>query len=84
MKKYAHKFRCALVSTGFLVTSLNLYPCTIIAVGKQASSDGSVIISHTDCGPDNRIRVVKGRTYQKGEMAPVHSGTTGHWMISAM
>jgi dipeptidase len=76
MKKYTYKFRCAFVTTGFLVTSLNLYPCTIIAVGKQASSDGSVIISHTDCGPDNRIRVVKGRTYPKGELAPVHWGIT--------
>jgi dipeptidase len=50
------------------------YPCTIIAVGKKVSADGSVIISHTDCGPDNRIRVVHGQTYKKGEMAPVYWG----------
>jgi dipeptidase len=48
--------------------------CTIVAVGRDASADGSVIVSHTDCGPDNRIRVVHGRTWEKGSMAPVHWG----------
>ena len=57
-----------------LTAAAECYPCTIIAVGKKASADGSVIISHTDCGPDNRIRVVHGRSYPKGEMAPVHWG----------
>lgn len=50
------------------------HACTIIAVGKKASADGSVIISHTDCGPDNRIRVVHGQSYPKGARAPVHWG----------
>jgi len=50
------------------------YSCTIIAVGKKASTDGSVIVSHTDCGPDNRIRVVHGQNFRKGEMAPVYWG----------
>lgn len=40
----------------------------------MASSDGSVIVSHTDCGPDCRIRVVHGQSFNKGEMAPVHWG----------
>ncbi len=57
-----------------LLASTQVYPCTIIAVGKKVSADGSVIISHTDCGPDNRIRVVHGRSYKKGEMAPVYFG----------
>jgi dipeptidase len=57
-----------------LAGTTELYPCTIIAVGKKASADGSVIISHTDCGPDNRIRVVHGRSFRKGEMAPVYWG----------
>ncbi len=57
-----------------LLASTELYPCTIIAVGKKVSADGSVIISHTDCGADNRIRVVHGRSYKNGEMAPVYFG----------
>ncbi len=60
--------------TILLFSGLDLFPCTIIAVGKKASSDGSVIVSHTDCGPDCRIRVVHGQSFNKGEMAPVHWG----------
>jgi dipeptidase len=50
------------------------YGCTVIAVGKGASADGSVILSHTDCGPDSRIFVVPGRKFKPGEMAPVYWG----------
>ncbi len=50
------------------------YGCTIIAVGKQASEDGSVILSHTDCGPDSRIFVVPGRKCKPGDQAPVYWG----------
>ncbi|HDS07342.1 MAG TPA: peptidase [Bacteroides sp.] len=59
-----------LLSTGAVDTRA----CTIIAVGKNASADGSVIISHTDCGADNRIRVVRGSNFGEGEMAPVYWG----------
>ena len=48
--------------------------CTIIAVGKKASADGSNIISHTDTGPDSRIFVVPAQTYKPGEKAPVYWG----------
>ena len=48
--------------------------CTLIAVGKKASKDGSVIISHTDTGPDSRIRLVPGQTFKKGENVPVYWG----------
>jgi len=60
--------------TLLLCLAAESYPCTIIAVGKKASADGSVIISHTDCGPDNRIRVVHGQTFPTGAMANVHWG----------
>ena len=50
------------------------WACTLIAVGKKASKDGSVIISHTDTGPDSRIRVVPGQTFKKGENVPVYWG----------
>ncbi|MCP4312660.1 MAG: peptidase [Bacteroidetes bacterium] len=57
-----------------LLAAADLHPCTIIAVGKKASTDGSVIVSHTDAGADSRIRVVHGQGYIKGEMAPVYWG----------
>ncbi len=48
--------------------------CTDIIVGRLASLDGSVITSHTGCGPDCRVRVVKGKTFEKGAKAPVYYG----------
>lgn len=48
--------------------------CTVIAVGKKASADGSVIISHTDAGPDCRLHVVPGQRFNPGDKAPVHWG----------
>ncbi len=48
--------------------------CTIIAVGKKASADGSNIISHTDTGPDSRIFVVPAQTFKPGDNAAVYWG----------
>ncbi len=48
--------------------------CTIIAVGRKASKDGSVIVSQTDCGDNSRFKVMHGRKYPKGAMAPVYWG----------
>jgi dipeptidase len=74
MKKYFYSFLRASLILVILMTSVETYPCTIIAVGKKATADGSVIISHTDCGADCRIRVVHSQTFRKGEMTPVHWG----------
>jgi len=52
----------------------HLFDCTVIAVGRQASADGSVLVSHTDCGPDSRIFLVPGRLHRPGERAPVYWG----------
>ncbi len=48
--------------------------CTVIAVGKKASADGSVILSHTDAGPDSRVYVVPAARYKTGAQAPVYWG----------
>jgi len=53
---------------------LNSIACTVIAVGKKASADGSNIISHTDTGPDSRIFVVPAQTFKPGTKAPVYWG----------
>ena len=46
--------------------------CTVIAVGKKATTDGSVIISHTDTGPDSRIFVVPAGRFKPGAKDPVY------------
>ncbi len=48
--------------------------CTVIGVGRNATTDGSVITSHTDCCSECRIQVIPGRAYPKGALAPVHWG----------
>lgn len=48
--------------------------CTVIAVGKNASADGSVLISQTDTGQDSRIYVVHGQEFEPGSKAPVYFG----------
>ena len=48
--------------------------CTIIAVGKKATTDGSNIISHTDTGQDSRLFVFPAKTYKPGSKAPVYWG----------
>ncbi len=48
--------------------------CTIISVGKLATSDGSVITSHSDGCSECRLRVVPGRAYPRGAMADAHWG----------
>jgi len=61
----------------FWVTWLGLtaaWACTVVGGGRQASADGSVIVSHTDCGPDSRIRVVPGGKHAPGDLAPVYWG----------
>ena len=50
------------------------FSCTIIAAGKKATADGSVIISHTDAGPDSRIYYVPGKTFRQGDLAHVYWG----------
>ena len=60
-----------ILALGFQLSSK---ACTVIAVGKKASADGSNIISHTDTGPDSRIYVVPAQTFKPGSKAPVYWG----------
>ena len=57
-----------------MVSVPEAHGCTIIAAGKKATADGSVLISHTDTGPDSRIYYVPGKTFRAGEQAPVYWG----------
>ena len=53
---------------------VRLESCTVIGAGRLATIDGSVITSHTDCCSECRIQIIRGRSYPKGAMAPVHWG----------
>lgn len=48
--------------------------CTDIIVGRNASSDGSVITSHTGCCDECRVHVIPAMTFPKGAKAPVYYG----------
>jgi dipeptidase len=60
--------------TVFLASSVQLEACTIIAVGRDATEDGSVLVSQTDTGQDSRIYVVQGQQFDPGAKAPVYFG----------
>jgi dipeptidase len=68
------KFITILFTTLFLFLTIQSNSCTIVAVGKKASKDGSIIISHSDAGQDSRIFVVPRMTYKAGSKAPVYWG----------
>jgi dipeptidase len=63
----------SLVCAGLLVSAA-AEPCTLIAIGKKATRDGSVIVSQTDSGPNSRIHLVRGRKHEAGAQAPVYWG----------
>ena len=47
--------------------------CTTIAVGKDASADGSTMVAHSvDGWYDERIEIVKGGTHAEGEMVDIY------------
>lgn len=55
-----------------LLAGASGYACTDIMVGKDASTDGSVITSHTADGYyDTRLQVVPRQKFAPGTMAPV-------------
>jgi len=56
------------------IASQHAHACTIIVAGKKATTDGSVIVSHSDAGADCRIRVIPRMKFPKGAMAPVYWG----------
>jgi dipeptidase len=64
---------CLSLLTAFLAAADD-EGCTVIAVGKKASADGSLILSHTDAGPDSRIYVVPAARHRPGAMANVYWG----------
>ena len=53
--------------------AMSAWGCTDIIVGKDASTDGSVITSHTADGAfyDARVRTIPGQTFPAGSKADI-------------
>ncbi|HDP94614.1 MAG TPA: peptidase [Candidatus Aminicenantes bacterium] len=66
------KIMVALITLFLAVGPAVLDACTLIAAGKKATIDGSVLVSHTDTGADSRIFRVPAQTFKPGAMAPVY------------
>lgn len=66
----------AVFISSLLSFNLVSYSCTIIAVGKNATNDGSVLVSHSDAGPDCRVHVMPGANFANGAQAPIYWGMT--------
>ena len=57
-----------------LGTATTASACTTLAVGKDASDTGSVLVSHTcDGWYDHRIQIVEGGTHAAGEMVDIYN-----------
>ena len=57
-----------------LGTATSASACTTLAVGKDASDTGSVLVSHTcDGWYDHRIQIVEGGTHAAGEMVDIYN-----------
>jgi dipeptidase len=57
---------------GFLlIIYWDIFPCTMILVGKDATADGSILLAHNNDLPGNiasMIQIVPGKQHPKGEM----------------
>jgi dipeptidase len=69
------KLKVLLVAmTALLIASDNVYACTVMAAGKNATTDGSVIVCHSDDNElgDQRLVYVPARTYSAGAKRAVY------------
>lgn len=63
-----------IIGLSLIFFSYSAFSCTIIVAGKKATADGSVIVSHSDAGPDCRVHVIPGQFFTDGAKAPVYWG----------
>ena len=72
--KRVKKLICTIVALATLATAITANACTTVAVGKDASADGSVMVAHTcDGWYDHRIQIVEGGTHAAGEMVDIYN-----------
>ena len=74
MKAFKKVLCLLIVATLLLSSTVMAGACTTIAVGKDASADGSTMISHSvDGWYDERIEIVPGGTHAEGEMVEIYN-----------
>ena len=57
--------------------------CTVVAVGKEASADGSTMVTHScDGWYDHRVVVVPGGTHAEGEMVDIYRDPCQDTMVT--
>ncbi|MDO4266652.1 MAG: C69 family dipeptidase [Eubacteriales bacterium] len=70
LRKFAWASTTAVMS---LVMVFPALACTSLGIGKDASADGSVMVSHTcDGWYDHRIQIVEGGKHAAGEMVDIY------------
>ena len=71
--KHLKKLVCTVLAIAMLSSAFSAMACTVIAVGKDASADGSVMVTHScDGWYDHRIQVVPGGKHAEGEMVDIY------------
>lgn len=74
MKKFKKLICSALAVMMLFSLVVSASACTTVAVGKDASADGSVMVAHTcDGWYDHRIQIVEGGTHADGEMVDIYN-----------
>lgn len=72
-KKFSKQL-LAIALIAAMIPSAGAFACTTTAIGKDATVDGSVIVSHTcDGWYDHRIQIVEGGTHAEGEMVDIYN-----------
>lgn len=75
LKKYTKMLVCVSMTLALLLGSVvSSFACTTTAVGKDASANGAVLVSHTcDGWYDHRIEIIEGGTHKAGEMVEIYN-----------
>ncbi len=74
MKRKLVSVLCLAIVATFLLGAQSVLACTPLGVGKDASADGSVMVSHTcDGWYDQRIIIIPGGEHEDGEMVDIYN-----------
>ena len=71
--KHMKKLICTVLVLTMLSSAFSAMACTVMAAGKDATADGSTMVTHTCDGQyDHRIQVIPGGKHADGEMVDIY------------